>query len=73
MFEGICSIALWAVADCVLEETKVKDIKISQQHISKHVGKDANRDTKSLVRQCLLEEEGITSKLLVEFNVICER
>ena len=57
----------------MLEETKVKDIKISQQHISKHVGEDANRDTKSLVRQCLLEEEGITSKLLVEFNVICER
>ena len=31
----------------MLEETKVKDIKISQQHISKHVGEDANRDTKS--------------------------
>lgn len=57
----------------MLEETKVKDIKISLRHISKHVGKDANRDTKFLVRQCLLEEEGITSKLLVEFNVICER
>ena len=56
----------------MLEETKVKDIKISQQHISKHVGEDANRDTRSLVRQCF-REEGITSNLLVEFNVICER
>ena len=41
----------------MLEETKVKDIKISQQHISKHVGEDANRDTRSLVGLSIGREE----------------
>ena len=51
-----------------------KKEKISQQHISQHVGKVANRDTMSLVRQCLFGGGiTITSNLLDELAPSAKR
>ena len=54
--------------------TVEKKEKISQQHISQHVGKVANHDTMSLVRQCLFGGGiTITSNLLDELAPSAKR